>query len=267
MRKLLLFLTLIPATSFSAIITQNVGDDAAFNLYMKNLGVPGFQTSTIDYSQEIFAVQGRIGSNTESGDNEIGLHWNNPADATPPTSSSALVGTGSTQFVWGSSSSGASSNPLTNFILQRTGNTITFNFGPSATPTYTASLTGAKAGNVNFIGIRARAEANSNTSEARIRLHNLTLDGNAIGSTGAYDNTNNGASVVTNFLISGLSGDFVLTGDAALDWNGTAPTRSALAFQFKAFEDIPTSVPEPASFSLIGSALIFAAARFQSRRS
>jgi hypothetical protein len=264
MKKVLLLLALVSANSYSATITQNIGDDAAFNLFLQNLGVPGFQTSTIDYTQEIFAVQGRIGNNANSGTNEIGLHWNNPADSTPPTSSSAIAGTGSTQFVWGSASSGASSNALTNFILQRAGNTITFTFGN----TYTASLTDTKAGNVNFIGIRARAEANANTSEARIRLNDLNLNGNAIGSTGAYDNTNNGATVVTNFLIAGLTGDFTLTGTAALDWNGTTPTNSALAFQFKAFENIPNNaVPEPATYFLIGSSLIFGAARFRARRS
>ena len=62
----------------------------------------------------------------------------------------------------------------------------------------------------------------------------------------AFGNTTNEFNLVEGFG----QGDFVLTGEAALDWTGNFPGGSRLGFQIKAI-DAPTLVPAPAALRLM----------------
>ncbi|HEY7210424.1 MAG TPA: PEP-CTERM sorting domain-containing protein [Bryobacteraceae bacterium] len=258
MRRICLALFVLASVSQAATIVGNVGDDLAFNNYMNALGAPGFAgwPPTVDYTNEVFAPQGRIGNDNGSGTNEIGLHRNNPPDSTPPTNSSPLPGTGSIQYTWGSS---GFANSLVSFQLSRTGSTISFSFGTN----YQASFTDPLAADVNFLAFRTRAEATATTSRSQALLTGMRLNTGsgfvAVPDSAALDSTVGNGAAVENLVIRDLVGDFVLTGRTTLNWDGATPSGSALAWQIKSFRDIPGSpVPEPATFALAGASLVLA---------
>jgi hypothetical protein len=261
-RFIALFATILAtsATLPAALIVGNVGDDAAFNDYMKALGAPGFglcpcPPGAVDYTYEVFSPQGRIGNNAGTGDNEIGLHRNNPPDSTPPTSSGALSpSSGSIQYVWGGA---GMMNVLVDFELRRAGNTITFTLSSPLAIFYQASFTDVLAGDVNLLAFRTRAEATASTTQSKATLTDLKIDGVGIPAATAFDNVIGGGSVVNNVVVANITGDFSVTGKTTLDWLGTAPGGSALAWQIKAFRDVPpvNVVPEPSTYALMGTAL------------
>jgi hypothetical protein len=241
-------------------IVGHVGGDTAFNLYMQGLGVPGFENlPTVDYTYEVFSAQGRIGNNATNGTNEIGLHWNNPADETPPSSSPAIAGTGSTQYVWGTS---GFTNALVDFRIQRVGSTVTFTFGPLGTPLYQASITDPYVADVTLLAFRSRAQANPAMTKNQASLTNLVLNGTILipASAALSDEALGGGTVVENVVVKDLLGDFVLTGQTVLNWNGSRPGNSSLAWQIKAFRGVPErttdEVPEPSTLLLAGAGLI-----------
>jgi len=255
---ILLSLACVPA--FCTTIVGHVGNDAAFNAYMQGLGVPGYQNlPAVDYTYEVFSAQGRIGNNQigpGNANNEIGLHWNNPADATPPSSSGPLTGIGSTQRVWGVA---GFNNAIVEFRIQRLGNTVTFTFGPLGTPLYQASITDVYVGDVTMLGFRSRAEANGSMTSNQASLTNMLWNGvTAIPDSDAFDNSLGDGSAVENVVVKDIVGDFTLTGRTVLNWTGNRPNNSVLAWQIKAFRGVPIETienPEPSSLLLAATGL------------
>jgi len=246
-------------TVSAATVVGNVGDDAAFATYMN--GFPGFNLP-VDYTQEVFAAQARIGNNQTNGTNEIGLHRNNPADATPPTNSSPEVPTvGDANLVWGTAGGG---NATFKLELKRLGITISFRLfqGSPLSPTttyYAAEFDDSNAANVSLLDFRTAATASSTIS-----LTNLILTQGSTTTTG-FDSTTSG-TVRQNVVVKDLIGDFVLAGDTTLNWTGSAPTNSGLSWQIKAFRGLPSAdsaVPEPGTIgmALSGAAMILLARR------
>jgi hypothetical protein len=249
--------------AYAGVLVGNVGDDHQFALYMKSAGYAGYQNyvnagDPIDYSQELYSVQGRIGNNATNGNNEIGLHWNLAPLSTAPTDSAAITGTGSTQRVWGSAgtlanvTAGNLINALVDFTVARVGTTVTFTFGPTATPFYQASYTDPTVDDTSLIAFRARASASATTTASRVKLENIVLNGVSMGNFGILDTTNNAIPAVSNYVITGVTGDYILTGRTTLDWSGTALTGSGLAFQIKHFAP---SVPEPSTYLMVVAGL------------
>jgi len=243
-------------------IVGNVGDDVAFNQYMNSLGVPGFQTPSVDYSYEMFAPQGRIGNNlsTAGGENEIGLHVNDAPLNTPPTSSAPLTAAeGSIQLAWGSA---GFSNTLFDFELKRVGIRISFRMWTGSTTLYRAEFENANNDDVTLLGLRTRSTASATTSASRVRLTNLSLVTSygtlSLPESAAYDTSNDGVSPVSNVVVKDILGDFALTGQTSMDWTGSALSRSAMAWQIKGFYGVPegdVNTPEPSSMMLIGGSL------------
>lgn len=256
MKKALFLFGLTCVQTFATTIVGNVGDDIAFNNYMQNLGVPGYQAlPNVDYTNEVFSAQGRIGNNAINGTNEIGLHWNNPADATPPSSSPQLGGIGSSQRIWGVT---GFHNALVDFRIQRLGDRVTLTFGPLGTPLYQASITDAFVGDVSLLAFRSRAEANGTMTSNQASLINMTLDGASIPDSDAFDGVIGGGSVVENVVVKDIVGDFTLTGQTVLNWTGDRPANSVLAWQIKAFRGVPLETqktPEPSTVLLMGAGL------------
>jgi hypothetical protein len=98
--RILLFLAVSALLSPAAYLVGDVGDDIAFNNYMKGLGFAGYQNlPTVDYSQEIFSAQAKFGSNAAGGNNELGLHWNYAPASTPPTNDTPISANSSSPII------------------------------------------------------------------------------------------------------------------------------------------------------------------------
>jgi hypothetical protein len=261
MNRVISMLVLVAAASCpGAYLVGNVGSDTAFNTYMQGLGFAGYQNlPAVDYSQELYAAQGRIGNNATTGNNELGLHRNLAPLSDPPTNSAAITPTtGSTQRQWGAATlaanvaAGALINALVDFTFARVGNTTTLTFQSGSTVLHTASITDVTVPNVNFLVVRARSFADASTTSSRVKLDNIVLNGIAYGSMGNVTTTA-GTTTTTNYVFRDVVGDFTMTGQTTLDWSGTTPTNSAIAWQVKGYVE---AVPEPATFALAGVALV-----------
>lgn len=239
------FLTLVPGAT-AATLVGHFSSDAAFNAYLSLIGLSG--PSLNDYTNEVFEPQGRIGNNAAGGTYEIGLHKNVPSTTAPPTNAAPITPTsGSVDYRWGSSGNG---NTPVDFTLTRVGNTVTFLFGSGPNYFYAASLTDPSTAQVNLIGFRTRSTSGPGTPKSSVSLSNLTLNGTAIGNSTAINGS-------TDYLVvRDLTGDFTITGKAAMDWNGTTPANSAMAFQIKSFIAPLSEVPEPSTTALLGAALV-----------
>ena len=116
---------------------------------------------------------------------------------------------------------------------------------------YSGSYTDADVADINGLALRVRSDTLGNRVGST-DVRNLVLDGVALGSYSAT-----GAGGVSLAVIEGFSGDFTLSGEAALNWTGPGaiPGGSRLGFQIKAFEGLPVAVPEPAALALLGVGL------------
>jgi hypothetical protein len=217
------------APSLSPVFTS----DAAFNTWLADRGValP---------ANEGFVAQGRFGDRGGAATYEAGLHI-------PPDFTNANpVGTAG-QVAWGNGS-------FTSFTLSRTLETIRFRLGG-----YDQSWTDADADEVNGLGFRVGVSATNVPAGATTTLRNLVLDGDALGVTLTAT-----AGAPQLLVVSGVEGDFVLTGEAGFSWTSpTNPTnqQSRLAFQIKGIEGLPVGVPGPAALGLfaLGLAALVAA--------
>jgi hypothetical protein len=272
----------LSGSSAATIYVGNVGSDSQFNTYMNSRGynVPA------DYSKEIFAAEFRFGNNTggSGGEREVGLHRNLNGsnvfipDSTPPTSTAPITpgtsnpgtasATGTLQYAWGNNTF---ANVLVDFSLSRSGNTVIFSFGNNpSSPIYSATFSdSAYLPGVNFLAIRLAANArNASNTRSRIQIHDLIVNGIAVGLVESDDTTVDGVGISNNFVFQGMSGDFTITGKTTIDWLGSGtPSNSNPSAQFKFFSDFPTEtgVPEPSTYLMMGTGL--AAMAFGVRRS
>jgi hypothetical protein len=223
------------APSLSPVFTS----DAAFSAWLaaRGVGLP---------ANEGFVAQGRFGDRGGAATYEAGLHI-------PPSFTSATPVGGGGQVAWGNGG-------FRSFTLSRTLETIRFQLGG-----YDRSWTDADADEVNGLGFRVGVNASGVPAGATTILRNLVLDGDAIGVTLTAT-----AGAPQLLVVSGIEGDFVLTGEAAFSW--ASPTnpgnqQSRLAFQIKGIEGLPVEVPAPAALGLFGLALagLLAARRRASR--
>ncbi|NJR68279.1 MAG: PEP-CTERM sorting domain-containing protein [Synechococcales cyanobacterium CRU_2_2] len=150
------------------------------------------------------------------------------------------------QFAW-------VSGQVVNFSLEYDGSVVKYSVGNQLLSTTTFS------GRATDLFIRTRA-----ANQSSIRLGNLMLT----DATGALSIANTGSagsddSDIDYVRLQGLTGPFTITGSSVMSWTGTAPTQSALIYQFKV--GTSTAVPEPASLAAI--ALIGAAGLNLRRRS
>lgn len=207
-------------------ITFTGSSDLAFTTFLASQGIslPG---------NEIAVAQARGGNNAGNGDYERGLH-------TPPGFTNAgPVGT-NIQQSWGSA---GGNNAYVPFSLIGAGDTLTFTMGTGA-GAYSGSYTDADVLDVNGLGLRLRSDSQGHRTGSTM-IRNLVVDGVALGDFSA----SNGA--VSLAVIEGISNDFVLTGEATLNWfGGTIPSGSRLGFQIKVLEGF-TAVPEPATLGLL----------------
>lgn len=138
------------------------------------------------------------------------------------------------------------------FSLDYDGNTATATLGGVS-----ASFVVGKPSSFDALLIRTATPIEG----SKVELTNLALDGTPLNG-GSFTNDWNNDATEANRLVKWLgvtgAGDlasgFSLTGDVALSWVGTAPTRSNLAFQVKA-ADGPNEVPVPATLALLGLGL------------
>jgi hypothetical protein len=279
---LFLFLACLSTAAAGPVVyIGNVGTDTQFNTLMN---ARGFNVPS-DYSKEIFAAEFRYGNNSATGgEREFGLHRNLSAgnaafipDTTPPTSSPPInptsnpptaSATGTVDHQWGSN---ALANGYLDFSIARASNTVTFTVSNGSTPLYSATFTDSTyLPGVNFLAIRLAANARNATNTAsRIRIQNLNVNGTSYGDIESFDTTTDSSGVTNNFVFLGIDGDFVITGQTAIDWQGTAPSASNPSAQFKFFADFPNEVPEPSTYFMMATGLVamIAGARRRSSRS
>lgn len=206
------------------VVTFTGSSDTAFLAFLAGRGValP---------AAEAAVAQARGGNNAATGDYEAGLHI--PPDLT----NAAPVGSAG-QFSWGAAGGG---NAFLPFSLARTGGTLGFVLGNAA-----GSWSDPLVGGIDMLGLRLRSEGAGSAT----RVRGLSLNGTALGGLLAADG-GLGFAVVEGFG----SGDFLLSGEVALDWTGGFPGGSRLGFQIKAI-DAPTLVPGPAALALFGLGLL-----------
>lgn len=185
-------------------------------------------------ANELAVAQARSGNNATNGDYELGLHI-------PPNFTNAgPVGTPG-QIAWGTA---GGNNSYVAFNLSRTGTELKFSMG-----NYTGSYIDPLVAEIDALGLRLRSDGTGNSTS----LRNLKL-----GSTSLGDFTASGGGL-SFAVFEGFSGNFNLTGEAALNWaSGNIPSGSRLGFQIKAL-DVPNTVPEPTTLALVGAALAGAA--------
>lgn len=217
-----LLLGSVPAYAASLVLGP-VGD-GALQTGLAGLGV------VAPNGGERWVAQARIGDRGGAAEQELGLFGPPSFTGGPSVAPSA----GTTQFAW------ADNQPVA-FSLTRNAGQVTFTVGTQ----FVASLTDVTA---NTLVLRLRAPDGGPHVAA---LSNLVVDGLAIGSA----STSDGAA---NWLFSGLSTNFVVSGQLAFDWADPQPLRSNLAMQLKGYE---TSVPEPTTLALLGVVLGAAALR------
>ncbi|MFL1463421.1 choice-of-anchor W domain-containing protein [Roseococcus sp. DSY-14] len=206
------------------VITFTGSTDTAFLAFLAGRGValP---------AAEAAVAQARGGNNAGNGDYEAGLH------IPPNLTNAAPVGTAG-QFSWGVAGGGNAFRP---FSLARTGSTLAFTLG-----NYAGSWTNPLVDGIDMLGLRLRSEGAGSATRMRALALNGTALGGLLASGGGLD-----FAVVEGFG----PGDFVLTGEAALDWTGGFPGGSRLGFQIKAI-DAPTLVPGPAALALFGLGML-----------
>ena len=167
---------------------------------------------------ERWVAQARIGGPSTY---EVGLH------TAPLFTGQSPVAGGSTELSWVDGVGQA-------FTLSRTGSAVTFAMGG-----YSATVNDALA---NTLLVRLQASFLSGAP----RTTSVSL-------TAPWVTTLSSTDGALNWLLTGLEGDFAVTGNIAFDWTNARPSQSQMAVQFKAFEG-PT-VPEPTTLLLMGAAL------------
>lgn len=228
--------------------------DSGINAYLAAAGIVPWNGAIGAGSQpndEIAVGEGRIGNNAAGGTREGGLH------RAPDFTSGAPIGTPA-DFAWGAS---GGNNTGVAFTLSRTGSTLAYSLG-----TYNESFSTVPPGSkgvdeIDTLLIRLRT-----TNTSTILMSGLTFNDAAPGSL-ALSNFSDSLGDTVGLFIEGITGNFSLSGTVALNWTGTTPTNSALAFQIKAFDAPPSEVPAPAALGLFGLALagVLAARRRTSR--
>lgn len=203
------------------ITSAHFASDADFQAYLlERAGEQVVRTA--------FVAQARSGDNTTRGDYEVGLH------VAPGFTSVAPLGTPG-QLVWGGA---GGANAFVPFSLGRIGSTLTFAMG-----SYTASITDALVAALDALSLRARSVApGSGITASRTTVRNLAIDGQALPTAPSV--AANGS--VDLLLIDSLTGDFRLTGEAALDWTGSFPRGTRLGFEIRGLDGV-TPIPEPSA--------------------
>jgi hypothetical protein len=236
---LALMLGVMPARAFQFELLPGF-TDADFNA-LKGCNPSG--TSCPDASpalEENWVAEARGGDSGSAATFEQSINrW--PTNAGPPTSSGF-----ERQRTW---TSGAPV-PFTLEYTQATG-AISYNLGGS---TLTASgFTRVPPITDLFLRTNAATQNDTQFGPVSTSFSNLIFNLNPITET--LDSTAVTNSSVTNYArISGITGDFTLTGDVTLAWVGTFPTQSRLDLTVKAM-----SVPAP--LPLLGVAAAFSWSR------
>ncbi len=162
-----------------------------------------------------FVGEGRIGDNGTNRTFELNIHEDDPGNILPGDSAN---------FVWTNGQAQAFS-----LSYDQATKLVTYTVG-TVTLDYTADDP--------FTDIFIRTRASSTSS---LTVNNLVLNGVALGDSSS---TVNDPERLDYLRISGLSGgDFTLTGNSIMDWTGSTPTNSNLAYQIK----VATAVPEPST--------------------
>ena len=188
------------------IMSTHYASDAGFSTFLANRGVNPLLDAVV-------MAQARTSSNPRTGDYEVGLHVPPDLLATGP------LGIGR-QFRWGADGRQHAWVP---FTLARIADTLEFTMGA-----YTGSYVGLEVFGINALSLRV----NSTGPGTSTTLRNLAVDGDALA--GGMMRAANGA--VELALIEGLVDDFVISGDARLNWHygSLAPGGAWLGFQLNA---------------------------------
>ncbi|MBW4493757.1 MAG: PEP-CTERM sorting domain-containing protein [Oscillatoria princeps RMCB-10] len=215
------------ASAFTFSYVNSTGssadDDTAFNALNPNLA---------------FVAEGRIGSNTIGGNTyELDIHGTNPLNPTQTSDQD--------EFVW--SNGGAAAFSLSYDAMTKA---ISYTVGDK-------TLTSVANSNpVTDIFVRTRAAA----ANSSMLVQNLFLNGIGIPDSSFAQKPGDGKEYLWLAGLNPLE-SFTLTGESVMNWTGSTPGQSNLAYQIKVGN---VAVPEPST--LLGLALTGGAVALGKRR-
>lgn len=172
-----------------------------------------------------FVAEGRIGNNASNGTHELNFHGINENNETQTSDEE--------NFTW------------TNGLV--TAFKLTYNAATRRVSYLVGGLLLEATANDNAVSdifIRTRATV----AGSSIKIANLLLNGSAIPNTLLVNGGSSWAQGMEYLRISGITGNFELSGTSTMTWGDTTPRNSNLAYQVKV-----GSVPEPTT--MLGMAL------------
>jgi len=184
--------------------------------------------------KELFVAEGRIGNNSlNDAERELGI---NRDDRSPNLPGEPVT---SGQFVWGN-------GVPVDFTLDYTGSAVNYTVGDQKLSTTAFN------GPVNDILLRTFATDNSTANLSDLVFSDLTKTDSKF-TIGNLSSSGTSSGADTDYIqISDISAPFEITGKASLNWTGTQPTRSNLAYQIKVGNfQTAKQVPEPGTLGAI----------------